>query len=377
MYPAPRELGRSEGNPVENQSPAHPRPAAGTGTARAAKGPGRRDIRRLGFILTENYSLMPVAAAVEPLRAANLLAGRTLYETSFLSARGGMILSTAGGGFDTTAFRDAPFDYDIVFVIAGGNPMVYEDAELIRYLRRLNANRVPLGGLSGGSAIMARAGLMEGRRFTVHWQHIAPLLDLDPDFRIERRLFVIDRDRYSCAGGVAVLDMMCAIIESDHGAAFARSISDWFIYANLRNSDVAQEASLTHQYGIRHPALAAALGIMVSHMTDPLTPAQLSMLSGISLRQLHRLFSEHFGMPMMAVYRNLRLEKADELLQQSLLPILEIGLMTGFPNAAHFSRVFAQRYGITPGERRRAGRARNLVSEAPSLRMPEKFVEPI
>ncbi len=353
---------------MPSQSPADAEPAAGTRCARA--------LRRIGFVLTENYSLMPVAAAVEPLRAANLLAGRQLYEAVFLSAPGGMHLSTAGGGFDTLPFREAPGDLDLVFVVAGGNPMTYEDPGLIRYLRRLNAGRVPLGGLSGGSAILARAGLMQGRRFTVHWQHIAPLLDLDPDFRIERRLYVIDRDRYSCAGGVAVLDMMCAIIERDHGGPFARSISDWFIHSNLRSPDVPQEASLAQQYGIRHPALAAALAIMTSHMADPLSPAQISMLSGISLRQLHRLFVGHFAMPMMTVYRNLRLEKADELLQQTMLPILEIGLMTGFPNAAHFSRVFARRYGATPGERRRAGQARNMVSEAPSLRMPERRPDP-
>lgn len=280
--------------------------------------------------------------------------------------------SSCGGGFDTSAFHDALTRCDIVFICAGGNPMSYEDPSLLRYLRRLNALRVPLGGMSGGSAILARAGLMEGRRFTVHWQHIAPLLEMNGELQIERKLYVIDRDRFSCAGGVAALDMMCAIIERDHGKALARSISDWFIYSNLRSSDTPQEAGLSEQYGTDHPALVTALSSMLSHMSDPLTPRQLAMLSGISLRQLHRVFSLHFGMPMMEVYRNLRLEKADELLQQSRLPILEVAMITGFPNPAHFSRVFAQRYAVTPSERRKEGQSLNVVKEAPPLHMPRQ-----
>lgn len=247
--------------------------------------------------------------------------------------------------------------------------MSYQDPELLRYLRRLNSMRVPLGGMSGGSAILARAGLMDGRRFTVHWQHIAPLMEMNGELQIERKLYVIDRDRFSCAGGVAALDMMCAIVERDHGTPLARSISDWFIYSNLRSADTPQEASLAEQYGTRHPALVTALSSMLSHISDPLAPRQLAMLSGISLRQLHRIFSRHFGMPMMEVYRNLRLEKADELLQQSMLPILEIALITGFPNSAHFSRVFGQHYGVPPRERRK--NSENLVKEAPRLRMPD------
>src|SRR5690606_34893228 len=127
-------------------------------------------------------------------------------------------------------------------------PMLYEDASLASGLRGLERMRVSLGGISGGAAILAKAGLMVGRRFTVHWAHIDPLAEYEPALLIERALYVIDRDRYTCAGGVAALDMMCALIAQEHGSAFARSVSDWFIHPRLRTADEPQREQAAQRF---------------------------------------------------------------------------------------------------------------------------------
>lgn len=310
---------------------------------------------RIGFILTPGYSLLSVATAVEPLRAANLLSERPLYQSVFLSESGGFMPSSANGGFHTEPWAQVQEKFDLVFVAAGGNPMIYDSPALMRYLRNLAGQGVTLGGISGGSAILARYGMMEGRRFTVHWQHVQAMRDFYPHLLVERSLYVIDRDRYTCAGGVAALDMMHAMIAAEHGAGFATHVSDWFIHTDIRTSSDPQQSSLEQQYGITHPALVAAIGLMNTHLADPLTPEQLGMLSGQSARNLQRLFNQQLGEPMMQFYRNLRLDKANELLQQSALPISRVALSTGFSNAAHFSRSFVQRFGVTPAQRRAQG----------------------
>ncbi|MBM7045513.1 GlxA family transcriptional regulator [Rhizobium lusitanum] len=315
---------------------------------------------RLAFILTTGYSLMATASAVEPLRAANHLAGKKLYEISFVSAEGGLAKSTAGGGFETLTMAGAGSDFDLVFVVAGGNPMSYEDPDLGRYLRKLNANKVKLGGISGGAAILARFGLLENRRFAVHWQHIEALEELSSALLIERRLFVIDRDRYTCAGGVAALDMMLAIVASEHGTVFARSVSDWFIHTQMRLADEPQRATLAQQLNITHPALIAATNLMASHIADPLNEQQIADLSGLSSRQLQRLFTEQIGEPIMQFYRKMRLEKANELLQQSTLPITEVAIAAGFSSLSHFSRTFREQFNSTP-RRRRADSRKNMT----------------
>lgn len=313
--------------------------------------PAETQPKDIAFVLTDGYALMSLASAVEPLRAANLLAGRELYNMRFLSVGGGFEASTAGGGFvcERLARAGPP---DLAFVVAGGNPMLYEDAGLVRGLRALDQRRVPLGGISGGAAILARHGLMDGRRFTLHWQHADALAELDPDLLLERALYVIDRDRFSCAGGVAAFDMMCAVITAEHGAEFARAVSDWFIHPRLRGATEPQ----SHRHDLHHPVLKAVVGLMTSHLADPLSPEQLATLCGSSPRQLQRLFREHLNRPMMQFYRDLRLEKADELLGQSARPILDIALSTGFSGAAHFTRCFTEKFGVPPARRRRDAR---------------------
>lgn len=310
---------------------------------------------RIGFILTPDYSLMSLTSAVEPLRAANHLAGRELYRPFYHSVAGGFAASTSGGGFVTTPLAQVAA-LDLALVVAGGNPMRYEDPALVRGLRALQARKVRLGGISGGAAILARHGLMAGRRFTLHWAHIDALAEFSPELLIERALYVIDRDRYTCAGGVAALDMMCAIIARDHGASFARQVADWFIHPNPRGADAPQRSPVAERLDLRHPMLVGAVDLMFSHLADPLSPEQIAAQVGCSPRQLQRLFNEGLGRPMMQFYREMRLDKADELVQQTALSMLDIALVTGFASAAHFSRLYAERFGMPPLRRRRVAR---------------------
>ncbi|MDO5630789.1 MAG: GlxA family transcriptional regulator [Paracoccus sp. (in: a-proteobacteria)] len=323
---------------------------------------------RIGFILTPGYSLMSMTAAVEPLRAANHLAGADLYRPAFFSVGGGFAASTSGGGFPALPLIEthggaATGALDLVFVVAGGNPMQYHDPALIRGLRSLDRRGISLGGISGGAAILARYGLMRGRRFTLHWAHIDALSEEMPELLIDRALYVIDRDRYSCAGGVAVLDMMCAVIARDHGAGFARSVAEWFIHPRPRTANEPQREA--QQPGNAHPALTAAIDLMFSHLADPLSADQIAAQVGLSARQLQRLFIDHLDCPLMQFYREMRLKKADELVQQTALPMLDIALITGFGSAAHFSRAYSAMFGLAPVRRRRMMATRGRMAFDP------------
>lgn len=325
---------------------------ASADSSHRANGPARR----VGLVLIHGYALMSTAAAIEPLRAANLLAGRDLYALRFLSPWGGRVSASAGSAFDTEAIGTCAGEaFDLVLVVAGGNPFTVHEPALDAWLRRLDARGVALGGISGGAALLAKAGLMANRRFTVHWEHEEALRSLSDTLLIERRLFVIDRDRYTCAGGVAPLDMMHALIAAEHGAEFARSVSDWFIHTHVRAPEQPQKAGLIEQYGTHHPALLAALELMESHLADPLSIEQLAHLVGVSPRQLQRLFQQQLGQSAKRFYLELRLAKADELLRRTRLSIPDVAGLCGFANAGHFSRALRAGTGHTPTERRQRG----------------------
>jgi transcriptional regulator GlxA family with amidase domain len=335
----------------------------GKGRGRAIMDSPHPAPRRVGFVLVEGFALMSAAAAVEPLRAANLLAGRPLYEPVFLAERPGWVAASCGAGFQALGLAARPPDCALVFVIAGGDPLARDLRGLERALRGLAQAGVTLGGISGGAVPLARAGLMRGRRFTVHWEHFEALRALSDDFLMERRLYVIDRDRFTCAGGTAPLDMMHALIAADHGAALAGAVSDWFIHTGIRQADAPQRTGPTPAGAATHPAVAAALELMDSHIGDPLSLDQIAALAGLGRRQLQRLFLDHLGRTVMAAYRDMRLEVADRLLRQSPMSVLDVAMATGFADAGHFARVYKARFGIAPATRRR--RARVSLSPRP------------
>lgn len=319
-------------------------------------GNGHGRPQRYGFLLIEGYALMSAASAVEPLRAANLLSERRLYDLSFVSDQGGWMRSSVSGAFETEAVSEAGNDFDILFVVAGGNPLSYRDDRILGWLRRLARSGVPLGGISGGAAVLAAAGVMSSRRFTIHWQHIDAMREIYPEALIERRLFVIDRDRFTCAGGMAPLDMAHALIASDHGVDLARAVSDWFIHTGIRRAEAPQQLDPARMYDLHHPALVAMVDLMTNHIADPLKLEDLAHLSGVGARQLARLTKDHLGQSLMQFYRSLRLQKAAEILQQSNLPLVEVALATGFSDRSHFSRVFQAHFGVGPANQRKQRR---------------------
>lgn len=295
--------------------------------------------------------MMSAASAIEPLRAANRIAGEALFDIEYVSAQGGRVQSSCGGGFDTVPIPDAP---DQLFVVAGANPFALDVGHEIASLRRLARHGVPLGGISGGTVILAQAGLLDGRRCTVHWEHMSALREEFPDVLLEKRLFVLDRDRATCAGGVAPLDMMHALIRARHGAALATAVSDFFIHTHIRAADEAQQQSRANEAMLRRP-VAAAIRLMEDHIADPLTLSQLARLAGVSTRQLQRHFQADFGLSVAQYYTNIRLSKADELLRQTRLSITEIADLVGFSNQSNFARAFRAAHGTSPRQRRTDG----------------------
>ncbi|MFQ5621778.1 MAG: GlxA family transcriptional regulator [Paracoccaceae bacterium] len=303
---------------------------------------------RVGILLIDGFALMSYASVAEPLRAANLLAGQELYDVRNIAARGARAVSSGGAVVEATAEIGGDGEYDLVLVLAGGDPSSFTGERVFNWLRRLARMGVALGGVSGGPVVLAKAGLLRGRRMTVHWEHAAALLETVPGLRLERSLYVIDGKRITCAGGVAPMDLMHAIIETHHGPAFARQVSDWFLHTDIRPAAGQQRAGLVERVGSNDRAILDTVEAMESHVADPLTLAQLARAAAVSPRQLNRAFREKLGRTTMKYYRDIRLEAARRLIRNSALPMTEIALATGFASSSHLSKSYRQRYGQPP-----------------------------
>jgi len=307
----------------------------------------------IGFLLIPGFALLPYACAVEPLRATNVLSGRALYAWRHFSPDGAAAAASNGVVIAAEPLpADATPRLDMLFVCAGGNPAAFENVTIFARLRRLARLGVTLGGISGGAYILARAGLLGNRRFTLHWEHAAAFAEEFPALDLRRSLFEIDRDRLTCSGGTAALDMMHALIARAHGPAIAAAVSDWFLQTEIRAGATPQRLSLRERLGVHSGPLLRALAAMEAQVEHPHGRTELAAAAGVTPRQLERLFQQELGRTPGAHYLLLRLERARQLARQTELPLAEIAAACGFASLSHFSRSYRARFGVPPAAER-------------------------
>ena len=204
-----------------------------------------------------------------------------------------------------------------------------------------------------GAYLLARAGLLDGYRCTIHWENIASLREEFPAVIVSDDLFVIDRDRITSAGGQAATDMMLKLIEQRHGNAIAAHVSEQMLCDRMRGTSDRQRIPLHLSIGTNQPKLTEAVTLMEANIEEPISLDELSNYVGISRRQLERLFQKHLNCVPTRYYLNLRLNRARLLLLQTSKSIVEIALACGFISAPHFSKCYRDLFGIPPRDERR------------------------
>jgi transcriptional regulator GlxA family with amidase domain len=308
---------------------------------------------RLGLLLTHGFALMSYASLIEPFRAANALAKRSLYSWSHVSPDGCAVLASNGASILADFKVGAAIDCDMLFVFAGGEPSKFKDRATFSWLRDLALKGVALAGVSGGPYLLARAGLLNGYRATIHWEHAAAYQDAFPQVEFEDSLFVIDRRRITCAGGTAGLDLALDLIERDHGAVLARDVGEWFIRTDPRSAKVSQRARLQERYRTTDSRLLRVLHAMEDGVESPPPRDELARSVGLSVRQLERLFRKDLGASIADTGQTIRLEHAFQLLRSTDFSVTEVSLICGFRSTSHFSRVFKQKFERAPSACRR------------------------
>ena len=302
----------------------------------------------VGFLLIPEFAMLPYVSVIEPLRAANRLSGRPLYRWSHVSIDGEPAAASNGVRIQTEFCVGTKTQFDYVFVCAGGNPALFQHPPTFAWLRQLARRSVTIGGVSGGPYILARAKVLSGYRFTIHWEHAPAFVEDYPELDLRRSLFEIDRDRLTSSGGAAPLDMMHTVIAREHGSELAVAVSEWFLQTHVREGTGPQRMPLRERLGIAHVPLLRVISRMEQTVENPLPREELARLADLSLRQLERLFRRHLGRSLGEHYLGLRLDRARDLLRQTSLSVLETALACGFSSASHFSRSYRRRFGQAP-----------------------------
>ncbi|WP_417429709.1 GlxA family transcriptional regulator [Kiloniella sp.] len=308
--------------------------------------------QRIVFFLVPKFSLIAFTSAVEPLRLANREAGKKLYSWNLVSVDDQPVLSSCGIPIAPDINLDELDNFHAAIICSGEDAHKIEDRRIHSWLRRIERKGVDIGALCTGAHILAKAGLLDDYSCTIHWENLAGFLEDFPEIEVTPELFEIDRNRFTCAGGTASLDMMLNIISSQYGHELAGEVANQFMHDRIRDEHDQQRMSMPVRLGVRHPKLLAVIKLMEDNLEEPLTRIQLAKDAGLSTRQLERLFRKYLGRSPARYYLELRLNKARLLLLQTNMSVIDVALACGFVSASHFSKCYRDFFGRTPRKER-------------------------
>lgn len=310
---------------------------------------------RYGFLLVPEYSMMAFVAAVDQIRMANRLSGKQLYEWVVLSEDGEPVRASNHLSVSALPMR-ASEALDAVFVCGGTNIEAQSSKPINAWLRAQSRQRVAVGAICTGTHLLAQAGLLNGYRCTIHWENMIALRERFPELVISPDLFELDRDRYTCAGGSAAMDMMVRLIARQHGWDLANEVAEEFMLERVRGRNDRQRLPLRLQLGTSQPKLSEAAAYMEANLEEVISLNEIADHVRLSRRQLERLFQKYLHCAPTKYYMSLRLRRARQLLVQTSLPIVDIAFASGFTSTPHFSKCYREHFGASPKDDRRANR---------------------
>ena len=322
-------------------------------TLDAKADPLRRRPRRFGFLLFDQYPLLPVSGMIDVLRDTAYVTGAEHYE--WCSVSSGSLEILAMNRLKTLAdhtLDDAP-ELDAVVVCAGLNGHLIEDRKAIAWLHKLHANNVMIGAIATGSWLLAKAGLLSGHRCTLHWEDIQAFSETYPLLEVSHELYLFDDDIFTCSGGTGAIDMFLQIVANDLGPEVSSAVARQIMHQSIRSGSASQPGADSPYKQIRHQSVRRALKLMEDHVEQPIRVSEIAQHSRVSQKQLERLFESYFATTPQLYYRAMRLDHARTLVRLTELNIWQIALIVGFSTTNYFSRCYRERFGLSPLDERR------------------------
>ena len=317
----------------------------------------------IGFLLVPQFAVMALASAIEPLRIANRYL-RQPYRWRLLSVDGQPVVDDNDIAIQPHAAIADAEPLGSLIVCADVRPERFYTRDLRRWLHALDRSGATLGALDTGVFLLARAGLLDDTRVTMHWEVIEAFRERFPRIAVAQTLFEFDRQRLTCAGGTAALDMMLNAIAADHGPTLANRVAEHCLHDRIRSGAAAQRMALPLRTRIHHPRLAQAVQTLEETLDRAVSNEELAAGVSLSVRQLLRLFGQHLGEGPARYHRRIRLEHARTLLRGTAITVGDAAVAAGFESVAHFCRSYRGAYGESPGvDRRVDGPARPLIRD--------------
>lgn len=311
---------------------------------------------QIGFLIFPNFPMACLTSMIEPLRAANEIAGQEVFGWKLISETGQRIEASAHVWFEPDQSLSETNELDQLYLLSGPSSKFEHPGASEGKLRRLARHGVLMGAISGGIFPLARSGLLEGHTASVHWCYEAAFADAFPELAATEDVIMIDRNRLTASGAAAAFDLSLHLIDEALGTDVATEVACWFQHPFVRGQGVSQRkptfaAESTND--MLPPIVRNAVAIFADHIEDPLSIAEVAQKIGVSVRQLERMFQKTTGNTPLGYYRFLRMHKARQLLLYRQLPMIQIALAVGYSTSSAMVKNYTEVFGIHPKEDRK------------------------
>ena len=304
--------------------------------------------KRFAIVLLEEFAISSYGPLLDVLRIANHVSKKELYHWITIAENEGPIESSARTkiqpDFGLIDLRRG----DIALICGGLNVEKNTTKRILNWIRRQSRRGILFGGVDTGSYTVAKAGLLEGKNATIHWENQDSFSEEFAEVDLTKSVFIIDGNRMTTAGGTSSIDLFLKIIADDHGEELANAVADQMIYSSIRTDQDSQRLSVPTRIGVRHPKLSLVIQMMEKNIEEPISPSVLAKDVSMSTRQLERLFRRYLDRSPKRYYMELRLQKARNLLMQTDMSVINVALACGFASPSHFSKCYRTHYNTTP-----------------------------
>lgn len=302
---------------------------------------------QIGFLLFDQFSNLCLANCIEPLRAANTVSPGTAFNWTVLSLDGQPTRSSSDIEMIAQISAADMRQMDYLFVLASYGHEAHDSTQTRRKLRDAVRHADVIVGLDAGPWLLASAGLLDGRRATVHWDLLDAFTERFLGVYAEQARVLRDGHVITCAGAMSALDLTLDLIAQHLGMAVRLDVEALFMHGE---PPVAQDRTTQ----VTDPLVRRGLRVMREAIEKPYSLQQLAKLLSCQPRTLDRRFRARLGASPGKVYRHLRLAAARKLIEDSTLGIAEIAVRCGYDSPAAMTRAIRRQYGMTPRALRRS-----------------------
>ena len=318
---------------------------------------------KITLLVLPEFSLLSLAATLEPLRAANRASGHDHYTWRLVSDDGNPVVSSSGLLLPVQGRFEPNDNVDALIVLAAFNVVRHTTARLLTGVRKVAQRGIAIGGVESGSWVLAQAGILDGRQATTHWEDLDDFATRHPRVDVRPDRFVVDGNRFTTGGASPALDMILHLIRARNGYSLALDVASIFIYEEGRAAGDPQPMVSLGRLDWSEPRVSEAIRAMEKHIEQPVSIPAVADILGVSERTLEMLFLQTVGLSPRDYYLNLRMKEGRRLVLDTRKSITTIAIQTGFSSASTFARRFRATFGESPRQARKRSKSRKLGAD--------------